>query len=320
MNDALTALLQDVRARGAVFDQSALVPPWSLRFADPGPLGVLTMLSGNAWLRPDGGEPTPLNRGDVAIVVGPQPYTVADSPDTAPVAIVGEHGICAIPGGSRITADELAMCATGTTTAETILLRSSYPVRGRVSDRVLTSLPRVALVPAGPERSLPLAMIEAELRKDAPGRQALLDRLLDTLLITTLRDWFDRSEAGAPAWYRAHGDPAVGHALKLIHTEPARPWTVASLAAETGMSRARFALRFADLVGQPPMTYLTEWRLCRAADLLSDTDATLDAIARQVGYSNAYTLSVAFKRASGIRPSEHRAAARSVRSPAHGPH
>jgi transcriptional regulator GlxA family with amidase domain len=202
------------------------------------------------------------------------------------------------------------MCATGTIVAEMVLLKSSYPVHGRVSDRVLTSLPRVALVPSGPERSLPLAMIEAELRKDAPGRQALLDRLLDTLLITALRDWFDRSEAGAPAWYRAHGDPAVGHALKLIHTEPARPWTVASLAAEAGMSRARFALRFVELVGQPPMTYLTEWRLCRASDLIADTNATIEAIARQVGYSNACALSVAFKRASGIRPSEHRAAAR----------
>ncbi|MEV0698854.1 helix-turn-helix transcriptional regulator [Saccharopolyspora sp. NPDC050389] len=83
---------------------------------------------------------------------------------------------------------------------------------------------------------------------------------------------------------------------------------MAKLAAEAGMSRATFAQRFRRLVGQPPMAYLAEWRICQAADLLARTDATVDAIARQVGYSNAYALSVAFKRSLGIRPSEHRAA------------
>ncbi|MEU7898909.1 AraC family transcriptional regulator [Nonomuraea sp. NPDC049152] len=105
-------------------------------------------------------------------------------------------------------------------------------------------------------------------------------------------------------------DPVIGRALRLIHDDPAHPWTVASLADKAGVSRSRFAQRFAELVGQPPMAYLTDWRICQAADLLARTDGTVDAVARQVGYSNAYALSVAFKRTLGVRPSEHRARSR----------
>ncbi|MFI0470617.1 helix-turn-helix domain-containing protein [Saccharopolyspora sp. 5N102] len=187
------------------------------------------------------------------------------------------------------------------------LLKGTYQVRGSVSQRVLTALPRVAVIPARPAGCPTLDLIIDEIRLDKPGRQAILDRLLDLHLVASLREWFDRPESGAPAWYRAHHDPPIGRALALIHESPERPWTVAQLAAEAGMSRAAFADRFRRLVGQPPMAYLAEWRICQAADLLARTDATVDAIARRVGYSNAYALSVAFKRSLGIRPSEHRA-------------
>ena len=128
----------------------------------------------------------------------------------------------------------------------------------------------------------------------------------DLALIATLRAWFARPEADAPGWYLAHGDPLVGHALRMIHDDPAWPWTVASLAAIAGASRAAFARRFTALVGQPPMTYVAHWRLDRAADLLRDTDATVEAIARQVGYANAFALTVAFKRVRGNTPRQHR--------------
>ncbi len=147
-----------------------------------------------------------------------------------------------------------------------------------------------------------------EVSRDDPGQQAVLDRLLDLLLLSTLREWFTRPEADPPGWYRALGDPVAGRALRLIHDRPARPWTVAALAEEAGVSRATLARRFGDLVGQPPMAYLTGWRLALAADLLVRTDATVESIARQVGYKSAFGLSVAFHRVYGTRPSRHRAA------------
>lgn len=121
-----------------------------------------------------------------------------------------------------------------------------------------------------------------------------------------LRAWFSRPEAAAPAWYLALGDPVVGCALRLLQDDPAHPWTIADLAAKAGVSRAAFARRFTDLVGEPPMTYLTNWRLALAADLLRDSGPTIGAIARRVGYGSAFALSGAFKRVYGISPQEYR--------------
>jgi AraC-like DNA-binding protein len=134
----------------------------------------------------------------------------------------------------------------------------------------------------------------------------VLDRLLDLVLVTVLRDWFARPSAGAPGWYRAQSDPVVGPALRMLHNDPARPWTVASIAAATGISRASLARRFTDLVGEPPMTFLTGWRLALAADLLREPEATIGAVARQVGYGSAFALSTAFKREHGLSPADYR--------------
>jgi AraC-like DNA-binding protein len=102
----------------------------------------------------------------------------------------------------------------------------------------------------------------------------------------------------------------VGPALRLLQNKPAHPWTVASLADATGISRAALARRFNELVGEPPMSFLTGWRLSLAADLLREPGATVGSVAHQVGYGSSFALSSAFKRVRGVSPQEHRAAAR----------
>src|SRR5262249_13175306 len=134
----------------------------------------------------------------------------------------------------------------------------------------------------------------------------VLDRLLDLLLIAVLRAWFAHVGADAPPWYRAQSDSIVGRALRMLHRRPEHPWTVATLAAESGVSRAALARRFTELAGEPPISYLTSLRLDLAADLLRDSDATIGTIARQVGYGSSFALSSAFKRVRGISPQHHR--------------
>ncbi|MFI6900005.1 AraC family transcriptional regulator [Nonomuraea sp. NPDC050394] len=304
MEDALSSLLHGVRPAGALFDQSSVPAPWTLRFPDWTPLTLLTMFSGGAWVTPEGGSPVRLGTQDVAVLRGP--YTVADRPETAPMTVLHNAEVCATPEGG----EGLAMCGNAGDLGSTVLLTCTFQVKGTVSRRVLDALPRVALVPAGDGRCATMDMIVTEIGRDKPGRQAVLDRLLDLLLVSSLREWFDRPDSQAPSWYAAHSDQLIGRALRAIHEDPARPWTVEGLARVSGASRATFAQRFTELVGRPPMTYLTEWRICQAADLLASTDDTVDAIARRVGYSNAYALSVAFKRTLGIRPSQHRVSAR----------
>jgi AraC-like DNA-binding protein len=98
--------------------------------------------------------------------------------------------------------------------------------------------------------------------------------------------------------------------MAMLHHNPEQPWTVASLAAQLDVSRAHLARRFSELVGEPPITFLTGWRLALAADLLREPNSTIAAVARRVGYGTPYALSTAFKRAYGVSPKQHRLTAR----------
>ena len=322
--DALGDLLDGVHARTAAFCRLVLEPPWSMRIADEAPLALATTLQGEAWIVPDGGEPTLLRTGDVAVLKGAAPYTVADHPDTPPSLIVRPGNRLTTLDGTDVTddlrlsshtsalgppADSDAGAAAARSDEAAILASGTYQVTGYVSGRLLSALPAVVRVPSDDVRSPIMDMLAIEVSRDEPGQQAVLDRLLDLALIATLRAWFRRPEADAPGWYRAHGDPLIGPALRAIHGDPARPWTVVTLAALAGASRAAFARRFTTLVGQPPMAYVTQWRLDLAADLLRDTDATVGSVARQVGYANAFAFTVAFKRVRGVNPRQHRTAA-----------
>jgi AraC-like DNA-binding protein len=186
-------------------------------------------------------------------------------------------------------------------------LLGCYQVKGEVSQRLLAALPEVMHLPARALDTPLVPMLVEEIAKDEPGQGAVLDRLFDLLLVAVLRAWLAREQERPPGWYAAQGDPVVGPALRILHEDPARPWTIAELAARVGISRAALARRFVELVGEPPMTYLTRWRIALAADRLLEPQATVDAVAREVGYSSAFALSTAFKRERGVSPSEHRA-------------
>jgi AraC-like DNA-binding protein len=306
--DALTGLLDGPRARGAFLLRSIMDPPWSLRIQDEAPLTVMAVLRGEAWVVPDAGDAVRMGAGDVAIVRGPEPYTVADDPATVPQIVIhpGQH--CATPDGEPLEqAMDLGVRTWGRRAdGSTSLLTGTYQFTGEISRRLLGALPPLVVL-RDDEWDCPLIpLLGNEIVKDEPGQEAVLDRLLDLLLIAVLRTWFAAQRAEGPAWYRAHGDPVVGLAVRLLQNNPAHPWTVTKLAAETGVSRAALARRFTELIGEPPMAFLTGWRLTLAADLLAEPDTTIGAVARQVGYGSPFALSAAFKRVRGVSPQEHR--------------
>ena len=315
--DELSYLLNDVRGEGALFGQSIMRSPWSVSFADGSPLVLVVIVQGRAWIDAGEGGPVDIGVGDVAIVVGDQPFAIADSPDADRPShrIVAGADRCLAADGNILRADlrqGVRTCDDPGDDGAAVVLTGSYRVGGSVCARLLRALPRVVVVRDEGASCPALDMTFAEIGRVAPGQQAVLDRLLDLLLLTTLREWFELPGVVPPAWYRAMGDPVVGAALRLVHDEPAEPWTVASLADAVGVSRATLARRFTDAVGEPPMAYLTSWRLSLAADLLRNTDATVDAIARRVGYASGYGLSVAFTRVYGVRPRDHRRAGLAV--------
>ncbi|MFJ2237778.1 cupin domain-containing protein [Streptomyces sp. NPDC087859] len=306
--DALAGLLEGPRARGAFMIRACFEPPWCVRIEDRAPLTVMLMIRGEAWITPDAGERVRLREGDLAIARGPDPYTCADDPGTEPQAVILPGAECHYPDGRALNGSmDLGVRTWGDRLdGSAVMLIGTYLWQGEVSGRLLDALPPLLTLTSDVWDCPLTPFLMEEIVRDEPGQEVVLDRLLDLLVIAALRAWFSRPEAAAPAWYRAMADPVVGRVLRLVQDDPAHPWTVASLAAKAGVSRAALARRFTELVGEPPMTYLTGWRLALAADRLRESDATLEAIARQVGYGSAFALSSAFKRVYGVSPQEHR--------------
>jgi AraC-like DNA-binding protein len=304
--DVFDDLCRGVRAQGSLFGASTLTAPWSLHFVDGPPLTLCTVLDGAGWVVLEHGDAEPLRAGDTLVVKGPATFRFVDAPGTAaePIAC-GEF--CATPelGGTRhrLGWHDVARDEAGATT----LIVGAYPVQGEINRRLLDALPTVLRVPGGGTGDAVLDHLAAEVALDIPGQQVVLDRLLDWMLVCTLREWFDRPGGEPPAWWTAQRDPVVGDALRLLHAEPAAPWTVSLLADRTGVSRSTLAKRFTELVGEPPLTYLTAWRMTLAVDVMRERrSATLAEVARTVGYSDPFAFSAAFKRVRGVNPSEFR--------------
>ena len=307
--DALGGLLDGPRARGAFLLRVVMQPPWSITVEDESPLTVIVVTKGSLVLRGSAG-PVSVAAGDVVLARGPAPYVIADSPSTPPDIRILPGQVCVDPHG-RLLDQSMALGVRTWGTAvdgETVMLSGVYEHDTAVGGRVLSRLPADVVLR---DLDTPLVSVLAdEITRDAAGQEAVLDRLLDLLLVTCLRTVFEGENA--PAWYAAQEDPIVGKAIGLIHEHPAHPWTVASLAAACGVSRAAFARRFTSLVGEPPLTFLTSWRLALAADLLSSGDATVGAVAAQVGYASPFALSAAFKRVHGVAPAHYRRASPSL--------
>jgi len=303
--DPLADLLSRARARGAVFALAELAAPWGIAFRDDAALSFHAVLGGEAWLTLPGAAPgLHLRAGDVALVRASGEFAFAASPDARLVAL-GE-------ARARWGVGERRYVAPGTGPTSRTLC-GAYRFEGDVCDHLLAALPPAVHLPAGgggAALARAVGLLADEVAGAAPGQQAVLDRLLDLLLVLALRAHFAQPAAQPPAWYAALEDPVLAHALRLMHGDPARGWTVASLAAEVGLSRAALARRFTAALGTSPLAYLTAWRMGLAADLLRDSPLGLAAIAREVGYGSEFALSAAFKRERGESPGAYRRAAR----------
>jgi AraC-like DNA-binding protein len=308
--DAIAALLHGPRARGAFLLRSSMDPPWCLRIEDNAPLTIAAVVRGRAWVTIDTArdEPARLDADDVMLCRGPTPYSVSDDPSTPPQVIIGPGQVCTTIAGDKVFGDiEHSVRTWGNSPdGETLLVTGTYDTANQISQRLLSALPTLSIVRRDEWENPVLAMLDDEVARDQPGQSAILDRILDLLCLTTVRACLTRAGTTAPGWYRAMGDPVVGPALELVHNNPAQPWTVASLGAAVGASRAAFARRFAHLVGEPPLTYLTRWRLDVATDHLHNDDMTIAQIADAVGYENPFAFSNAFKRHTGLSPSRYR--------------
>ncbi len=296
--------------------RAVMEPPWSVRIEDQAPVSLVAVTRGQAWITHDDGSPRHLETGCVAVICGPDPYVIADDPSSSVQVVVGPGQTCQTIDGHSLEDDmSLGVRTWGNDPhGSTAMLVGTYEHTGAVGEQLLSVLPRVVIVPADASDHQLLAVLADELVDDEPGQAAVLDRLLDVLLVSAVRTWLATDDSESTSWYRALSDPVVGRALRLLNNNVAHPWTVATLATDAGVSRALLARRFTELVGSPPMTYLTNLRLALAADRLLEPGTTIGAVAQEVGYSSAFALSAAFKRVRGVSPKVHREAGAAIAS------
>jgi AraC-like DNA-binding protein len=306
--DNLGGLLDAPRARGAFALRAVMQSPWSLRIEAESPLTLLAGINSEFWIVPDNGEPVCIGSGDIAITRGPDHYNVSDSPSSPPSVVVHPGQRCCDLDGNAVTDAMMHGVRTwgNDPAGDTLFLVGAYEHLSDISDRLMRALPPVLHIGREDCESPIVMLLEQEISKDEPGQAAVLDRLLDLLLTAVLKAWFGKHDASTPEWWRYQGDRIVERALRLMHDHPDQPWTLTSLATESGASRASLSRRFQALIGEPPMTFLKNWRMALAADLLCQPDETVATVAGKVGYATPFAFSAAFKRTRGLSPQAHR--------------
>ncbi|MFB8007690.1 AraC family transcriptional regulator [Nocardia sp. NPDC056000] len=306
--DPLSQLLSGIRAEGSVVTHAVLTAPWTIRFTDGAPMTMITVLRGGGTLVLADGTRQCLAADDTVIVRGPEPFHFTDRPESLGVPHTEYEIACFTE--VDCTAADLSGINWGEDSGEaTALLVGAYRASSRRHERLVRALPPALVIHEDAEICPWMEAVATEAVSHSAGSQAMMDRLLDWGLVCTLRSWFEQAGADAPGWYRGVEDPLVAPALEAIHARPGLPWTVASLAAQAGVSRALFAKRFTAIMGTPPLAYLTELRMEEAEELLTATDLTVAQIARSLGYADAFGFSAAFKRHRGLSPTGFRAAA-----------
>lgn len=305
--DPLADVLQLARVSGAVLAQLVAHEPWGVQ-VDPQPgASFHAVLAGSCWLRIDDAEPLRLMPGDVVLLPTNVSHLLSSGPRTrtmpltraTKVGLRTEEGAVELPGIGAVTR----------------ILCASYDYDHEVAQPLMSLLPRVLHLAAGAPGddgavTAALSLLRHELTGAPPGSRAVVSRLVDVLLVHVVRAWLRTLPAGDGSWLRALHDPVIAQALALLHAAPERPWTIEDLAAELHTSRATLTRRFTALVGEPPLTYLTRWRMDIAAQRLRETDDSVAAIGTTVGYASEHAFSRAFSRARGQPPRRYRIAAR----------
>ncbi|MEV6977757.1 AraC family transcriptional regulator [Kitasatospora sp. NPDC093806] len=319
--------------------------PWSARIPGYAGAGFHVVLEGGCWLLPDGGgEPVSLGTGDAVLLPHGTGHVLASAPlDRAAVAravpidrLLGPDRPVPPPAPPR--GDAPGARANGSATSSVPgaaagsvpgsasgpvaeLLCGKYRLEHSRTHPLMLELPDVVHLPnrvgAHPQLRAAVDLLGGELAADGAGAALAVPSLIDLLLVYMVRAWLagpPGTGAGEPApaaaagrWPAALGDPVVAAALRALHEDPARTWSVEELAAHAGVSRATLTRRFTALVGRSPMAYLTWWRMTRAAALLQQTGEPLELIARRVGYATPFALSHAFNRSFGTTPGRYRA-------------
>ncbi|MBS2536917.1 AraC family transcriptional regulator [Catenulispora sp. NF23] len=299
--DVLTDALAAMRVGQTRSARTEVRAPWGLRFPAVGGTTFHVLLRGRCWLLPPDGEPVAMAAGDVTLLRHGSTVSLADDPATP---------LQDFRPGTWRPGQTIGRVDVEGPGERSLLVCGAYQLRRTRPHPLLAELPDLLLLRADetPGLAAAVALLGAELEEARAGQDGVVPALVDAMLLLILRAWIERCARGAAdiGWPGALTDAAISVALAALHDEPGRAWTVAGLGDRAGLSRSAFAQRFTALVGEPPLTYLTWWRMTVAGRLLRESDAPLSAVAERVGYASEFAFAKAFKREFGIAPGRYR--------------
>jgi AraC-like DNA-binding protein len=298
--DPLGEALHTLRMDSSLYTRSEFTAPWGLALpAMPGHAMFHVVTSGRCWLEVDGNEPRPLQPGDLALVPHGGGHRLVSERGGAAAALFDlpretfseRYEVLRQGGGGVATS---MMCG---------VVRFDHPAARQLVD----VLPPLIVVdawtsPQGDWLQSTLRFLTDEARELRPGGETVITRLGDILVVQAIRSWIAQDPAAQTGWLGALRDEHVGRALSLIHREPQKAWTLASLAGEVAMSRSAFAARFTERVGEPAMRYMARFKMHLALTWLKGGEEPIGVLASRVGYQSEAAFSRAFKRVIGVSP------------------
>ncbi len=301
--DVLTSVLNTLHFRGEVFCYSEFTSPWALKLPESDFAHFHLFERGEGWIKLEGSEPQiSLARGDLVIVPHGSEHVLSDNPRTNPITLerllkkrAFQDGIVRHGGGGS-----------GST-----VICGSFRFENQLGNPIVSLLPPIIHVAhtrtkKGVWLEPTLKLLAHEAQNASEGSGAIISHLTGIVFVQAVRAWIETQPQGQGGWLGALRDKQISAALNLIHQKPNHPWTIAKLAAEVGMSRSPFASKFTSLVGEPPTSYLTHWRMNLAADYLRSEQLRISEIAERVGYESQASFSNAFKRQFAISPRQYR--------------
>ena len=306
--DPLGEALHFLRMNGAFYCRSELSAPWGMTMMPmPGYVWFHVVTSGRVWLEAGDADSRLLGPGDLALVPHGEGHVLRSEPG-APAP-----GILELD--RELVSERYEILRHGGGGDPTTLICGAVRFDHPSAHNLVAILPQLIHVEhTGSAQSDwlqgTLRLMAAEARELRPGGEAVITRLGDILVIQAIRSWIETDPAARTGWLGALQDRQIGRAITLIHRDPARAWTLASLADEVAMSRSAFAARFTELVGEPPMGYVARWRMHLARDALTEQGSTVAELASRLGYRSEAAFARAFKRVIGTPPGAVRRAPR----------
>lgn len=298
--DLLSEVIRSVRLEGSVFFSSRLTAPWGIDLPSANEPRFHIVLEGTAWLHSEKmSEPVLMNAGTAILLREGETHWIADHPNTPKVS--SEAAGSAYEQGRPLFQGPTTDCH---------MLCGYFRFDQKVRHPLFETLPALSFIRESDGRGLEWLkrtadLMNGELEESQSGSLAMMDRVCELFLIQILRHLLVH-EGESAGFVAALDDFHVNKALEKIHEAPAAAWTLEDLADVAGLSRSAFAKRFHDLVGVPPKTYLTMWRMQKARTLLRNPYKLLEQIAAEVGYSSDVALIRAFQRQYGMSPAAMR--------------